>query len=89
MVKNFDCSYDLDNKAKKYLEPLVINQFTSSNNDNAKYKTYNEHDLLNFVLDLTSSAFGTLFVASTIQSYINFIEKYDTKNIYELPKNTI
>lgn len=85
MVKNFDCSFELDSRAKKFLEPYIIEQLTGypSGDSLKNVKFYDSSELINHILDLTSSAMGTLFVATKIETYNNFIKTFDTKNIYE------
>ena len=84
IVKNFDFNHALKTTATKYLECYAINQLESANNSQAKFSTYDESQLINFVLDCSHSIFGTLFVANTVSAYDEFVNKYDLTNIFSV-----
>lgn len=85
IVKDFDFKYELKNMATKYLENYAVNQLQYSNiNCSPKFKTYQEKDIINFVLDCSNNVFGTVFIANTVKTYENFINKYDLSNIYSI-----
>ncbi|MBE7074493.1 MAG: single-stranded-DNA-specific exonuclease RecJ [Clostridiales bacterium] len=82
IVKNFDFNYNVKPSATKYLECYSVHQLQYFSNEKAKFSTYSNNELLNFVLDCSTNVFGTLFVANNVSTYLNFINKFDLSNIY-------
>lgn len=57
----------------EYIKQLAL----SSQSLHPKYKSYNKKDLANLLKNTKSKLYGTLIVANTLQSYREFLEKYD------------
>lgn len=84
IVKDFDFNYHLKQSATKYLECYVVNQLQNISNKTPEVVSFQEQDLINMVLDCSKSVFGTLFIANSVKTFNNFIEKYDLTNIYSI-----
>ena len=57
----------------EYIKQLAL----SSQSLHPKYKSYNKKDLVNLLKNTKSKLYGTLIIANTLQSYREFLEKYD------------
>ena len=57
----------------EYIKQLAL----SSQSLHPKYKSYNKKDLANLLKNTKSKLYGTLIIANTLQSYREFLEKYD------------
>ena len=84
-VDSFTTNNDVRKSADKYLDAFKLYQFEFSNlKNNAKFNIYEQNDLLDFVVDCSTSTLGTTFVSYNCQNYRNFIQTYNTSNIYEI-----
>ena len=82
IVRDFDFDGKIKESATKYLDSSAILQLKGSANSAPNFSFFEEKDLIKFVLDCSKSVFGTVFVASTVQSFKEFTQKYDMSNIY-------
>ena len=57
----------------EYIKQLAL----SSQSLHPKYKSYNKKDLISLLKNSKSKLYGTLIIANTLQSYREFLEKYD------------
>ena len=85
IVKTFESSCDIKKSADKYLNAFKISQLKYSNIKNEpKFTYYDENELLNFIVDCSTTTFGTTFVAFNCQTYKDFINTYDLTNIFDI-----
>ena len=89
IIKTIDISENIKDSASKYFNAFKFLQLKYFNyaNSNIEIKncmTYESTDLINFLVDCSSNAFGTCFVSYNVQVYNDFIRTYDLKNIYEI-----
>lgn len=83
ILKDIDCNIDFDMKNKANLESFVLHQLCYQDIVfDAKYKNIAQQELLRFVSSLQLSAFGTAFVFYNLENAKNFINNYNTENIY-------
>ena len=86
IVKTFSCGHSLKDSADKYFNSLKLNQLNYCNDEQAdvEYNVYDSQDLINFVVNCSSSVFGTCFVTFNTNVYKKFCEEYDLGNIFEI-----
>ena len=86
IVKTFTTSHDIRKSADKYLDAFKMEQFkyVDESKDMPSYDIYQESQLLDFIVDCSTSTFGTAFVSYNTQTYRNFINHYDLSNIFEV-----
>ena len=84
VIKCFASSPELKENAKQYIDGFAFSQLKYLKNKNtANFLEYNSKDILQFIVDCSSSVFGTCFVTYNYDLYKNFISSYDMSNIYE------
>ena len=81
IVKSFTTSHNIKDTAYQYFNAFKFNQLLYLKSEKATIKdnviTYKEDDLINHVVDCSSSVFGTCFVCFNVDKYKNFISNYD------------
>ncbi|MBO5885117.1 MAG: hypothetical protein J6Q51_04900, partial [Clostridia bacterium] len=88
IVKSFTTSDNIKDTAYQYFNAFKFNQLLYLKSEKATIKdnviTYKEDDLINHVVDCSSSVFGTCFVCFNVDKYKNFISNYDLTNVFEI-----
>lgn len=88
IVKSFTTSDNIKDTAYQYFNAFKFNQLLhikgEKNTIKTNLNTYKESELINFVVDCSSSVFGTCFVCFNIDKYKNFISSYDLTNVFEI-----
>ncbi len=85
IVKTFTTSDEIKDSAEKYFNAFKFNQFLYLNSkDECKINNYKENNLIDFVVDCSSSVFGTCFVCFNTDRYQKFISSYSLDNIFEI-----
>ena len=86
IIKTFSCGHKLKDSADNYLNALKLNQLNYCKGEKKEVdcKVYDSAELINFVVNCASNAFGTCFVTFNTQVYKNFCESYNLSNIYEI-----
>ena len=85
IVKDFNGGFEFDKSFSSTLDAFIFEQLKYLKNKNkVEYKTYKNTDLVNFIAECEADPFGTIFVASSSQSYKNFTKNYSSENIKDL-----
>lgn len=86
VVKHFTSDEQLKDNAQNYIDAFALKQleFCKMKNVSTLYETYESAELLNFIVDCSSSVFGTCFVTFNTENYKHFVSSYDLSNIYEV-----
>lgn len=89
LLKEFDTSFEVEEKNIINLESLILNQLSYIGKNEANYISFDTETLLKLVSNLSLSVFGTAFVFYSQKSLENFLETYNTEHIYnfELGEN--
>ena len=86
IVKTFSAGYKLKSNADNYFNSLKFNELLYCDNttEQVDCNVYEASELINFVVDCSSSVFGNCFVCFDVDEYRKFCESYDLSNIYEI-----
>ena len=83
VVKDFSGSFEFDHSFKSTLDVYYLEQLKYLNFEGqSNYKEYTDEEIINFIAD-TKGPFGTIFVATRLDTYNDFILKYSSENIYK------
>lgn len=86
VVNEFDGGSFIAEDAYKKLNPIEIDQFLYSGNEN-RVKLYPKSELLSFVSGTLTSVFGTAFVTFSCFDYVEFAKNYNVQGIYHFGIN--
>lgn len=85
IIKTFTTSDSIKDSAEKYFNAFKFNQFLYQDcKEKCNVLNYTESNLIDFVVDCSSSVFGTCFVCFNTEKYKKFISSYSLENIFEI-----
>ncbi|MBO4412591.1 MAG: hypothetical protein J5779_01080, partial [Clostridia bacterium] len=83
IVKDYVGNFEFDSTFKPTLDAFYLDQLKYLNFDGERdFKEYDDTEVVDLIAS-TKGPFGTIFVASKISSYNDFIAKYSLDNIYK------